>query len=406
MKILWICNESPFPATHGGRVDVWRRLCALSDAGAEIFLVFWSGDSKEERPTEQDFFEIQKKVSKCKVYEISRCLKSRLLRLARLSHWPSHVASRVLSNNQYDSLLDDVSSFGPEIVWLDSLYGGVLAMNIANKFGIPLFYRSHNVEHLYMAKQISKSNNLRDRLAWCLNLPHLKGFEKNIINNSAIYYDISNDDLSFWKNLGFLQGRWLPPMIDKNFAQSLSAPNDKEREFDVSYLGNLFTPNNVDGVLWFLNNVVNKLRNIKPDIKICIAGSKPVQAIIDTANKHSVTLIPSPSDIVPILRNARVLINPVFAGSGVNIKAVEMLFTSAELVSTSQGLAGLPSDVTTLFRQANDSLSFTNEIISGLCETHQSAEEVNARIMARLKFSSSQAEDLLNQLHLYKNNNC
>ena len=145
MKIVLICNEPPFPATHGGRVDVWRRLCAMRAAGVDIFLIFWSGDRLNDIPTKSALSRINQEASVIKFFLIHRTIYARFLRLLRLFRWPSHVASRVLTKNEKISLISEIKEFKPDAVWLESIYGGVIAKSIVDAFSIPLYLRSHNI---------------------------------------------------------------------------------------------------------------------------------------------------------------------------------------------------------------------------------------------------------------------
>lgn len=396
MRLVFICNEAPFPATHGGRVDVWRRLCAMHAAGAEIFLVFWCGDHEDEKPSSQALVRMGEVVECMKYFTIERSFTERLRRLLRLLRWPSHVASRVLTSSQRADLLEKILSFRPDAVWLESVYGGVLAEEISSALAIPLFCRSHNIEHLYMRRQVEKAISLRDRIAWNLNLFHLRKFELAILGKAQRYFDISADDLRWWKSQGLTNGEWLPPMVDNKFAEQLSAPRDQPPAFDVGYLGNLFSPNNVEGVLWFLDEVVSRLRAERPGLRVFIAGSRPVAKIVEAAKRHGVSLIANPEDVVPVLRDARVLVNPVFAGSGVNIKSVEMLFSPAQLVSSKQGIAGLSEEVARHFRCADFPDGFVAAVLDAL-DAPDNDLSVN-RSKARAEFSFTRANDLIEDL--------
>lgn len=45
------------------------------------------------------------------------------------------------------------------------------------------------------------------------------------------------------------------------------------------------------------------------------------------------TLIENAPDAVAVLRDARVLVNPIFSGSGVNVKSVEMLIPERKMAA-------------------------------------------------------------------------
>lgn len=265
---------------------------------------------------------------------------------------------------------------------------------------IPLFYRSHNVEHRYFQQQVAKADILRDKFAWGLNLPHLERVERETLGSATHYFDISNDDLAFWVGQGYRHGTWLPPLIDANFADRLSAPYVTPPRFDVGYLGNLYAPNNVAGVLWFLREVVPILNKSKLNLNIFVAGSQPVAAIRTAIDAlHGVTLIENAPDAVAVLRDARVLVNPIFSGSGVNVKSVEMLFSPAALVTAPQGVAGLPDHVKSCFRLAGNPADFATEIMQGLNSAE--ATDTPERRQARAEFVSQRIVGILDEMQHY-----
>ncbi|MEB0010058.1 glycosyltransferase [Glaciimonas sp. Gout2] len=350
-------------------------------------------------PTEWALGAMREQVSGLNFYVIERSIFQRIIRLLRLFRWPSHVASRVLAAKDRAELLTLIQAFKPDAVWLESIYGGILASEVADAEDIPMVCRSHNIEHLYMRRQVAKATSLRDRLVWGLNLLHLHNFELATLRHATRFFDISIDDLRFWKDAGMNNGEWLPPMVDPIFAARLSSPREEEPNFDVGYLGNLFAPNNVDGVMWLLEEVIGRLRAVRPTLRIFIAGSRPVEKIIAAAHKHGVCLIMDPDDVVPILRDARVLVNPVFSGSGVNVKSVEMLFSPSQLVSTTQGLTGLPAEVTRHFRCADTPEDFSTQVLEALDAPDN--DFTADRDAAREKFSSSRAEQLVRSMREY-----
>lgn len=394
MKIAYFSTQMPYPPNHGGRVDDWRRLCALKAAGARIHLVTWCSDRPDERPTEAELKALSDVAEVVHVWPIRRTVDERVTRLVRLVRWPSHMASRMLSHSQWSEVMLSLRQFSPDVVWQDGLYPYVTADRAARALGVPRFYRSHNIEHLYMARQVAKAVSWRDKFAWGLNLPHLKRVEHAAISGAAAYFDISTDDLAYWQRQGMERGYWLPPLIDPAFANRLSAPRDAVPHFDVAYLGNLHAPNNVEGILWFVNEVMPRLRVQRPEIRVMVAGSKPTSLVRDTVSRSAgVTLLENAPDVVSVLRDAHVLVNPVFVGSGVNVKSVEMLFAPAHLVSAPQGVAGLPAHVQACFAQAQTADAFAQAVLTKLDSADTYATD--ARLAARAEFGFSRIQRVL-----------
>jgi len=396
MRLLVVAQEFPYPPTHGGRVDVWRRLLALKHCGAQLALVCWYEDTEGLCPSSDEIDTVRALVEVLHVIPKRFGFLPNLIRSARIIQGtPSHAASRILDKGALAKTLTAIHDFSPEAVMLDSLYGGMLAMAVKNMFRVPLFYRAHNIEHRYMDTQARAAERLIDTVAWRLACVHLERFETRIIRESTAWFDISVESLEFWKRRGFTHGYWLPPMIDREFASRLGNVSADAPGYDVGYLGNLFAPNNVYGVLWFLEQVVPLLRRRMSEINVFIAGSRPVESVVNAARRSGVRLIVNPTDSVPVLRDAHVLVNPVFSGSGVNIKSVEMLFCPAQLVSTTQGIAGLPESIKSHFHQADTPDSFADAILGALSmPEYDPAERENAR----KEFSFLKAEALLQQM--------
>lgn len=397
MRLAYFSTQMPFPPNHGGRVDDWRRLCALKAAGARIHLVTWCSDRPGERPEPSHLEALRGVAEVVHVWPIRRTLAERLVRLSRLPFWPSHVASRMPSAEQWAALESSLSVFRPEVVWQDGLYPYVVAQRTAQRWGVKRFYRSHNIEHLYFARQVARATSLRDRWAWGLNLHRLEEVERRALGEADAYFDISTDDLAYWQQQGYGRGHWLPPLVAPEFASRLSAPRVQPPGFDVGYLGNLNAPNNVEGVLWFVEQVVPRLLKERPQLRVRVAGSQPLEKVrAAVAQVPEVTLLENAPDAVEVLRDARVLVNPVFAGSGVNVKSVEMLFSPARLVSAPQGVAGLPGHVQACFAVADEPDAFAAAVLRALDEDAASPGELGPeRRRARGEFDFARMHDVL-----------
>jgi glycosyltransferase involved in cell wall biosynthesis len=396
MKITLVFNEPPFPPIHGGRVDVWRRMLAFARAGVQLQLICWASDRPGEQPTAEHISRIKTVAQSCHVFPIRRSFAARVGRLWRLRRWPSHVASRVLTRHEFSTTENAVRDFGPNVIWLDALYGGVLARELATRLAVPFAYRSHNVEHEYMRTQVKATQSRRDRIVWGLNLLGLRNFEFETIAASSVFFDISTIDLEYWVRQGFLHGHWLPPFVDEEFERKLADTSPNSAQFDVGYVGNLYSPNNTTGVLWFIDHVLPLLLEKRRDIRVVIAGARPIDAVRNHCEKFPcISFIANPEDATVILGNARVLINPVFSGSGVNVKSIDMLFTNSALVSTPQGVVGLPESVRRCFSIEVEARGFASAIIDQL-RTFGAID--NARREARREFSFSGIDPVLARL--------
>ena len=68
----------------------------------------------------------------------------------------------------------------------------------------------------------------------------------------------------------------------------------------------------------------------------------------------------------PYLFGAKVLVNPVSIGSGVQLKMLDMLMTDVPIVTRSQGVRGLPPEVVSQFDVVDATEEFASAILRRL----------------------------------------
>lgn len=358
-RLLVLSPESPLPPRHGGRVDLARRLAALRAQGVEVMLVFWASPkaTAELEAVSSALNELAHEV--IVLEELS--LRGYLRAGARYPLW---VGQRAMTAQAAAGVAARARAFGAAAILLDNLNGAAGLDRLRSILPLPYAYRAHNVEHRYAASQTAGARGLRARLIGWLVRAGMLRLETRIRREAVQVLDISPEDLAFWQGRGERHGHWSPVLFDKVSAARLSETAAWQPEVDVGYLGNLYAPNNLAGLRWFLAEVVPILRQSRATISIRIAGAQPDPALWAACQAAGVSLLADPADAVTVLRGARVLINPVFAGSGTNVKATEMLFTPAALVSTPQGLAGLPEEARACFAQAGTAADFAQAILA------------------------------------------
>jgi polysaccharide biosynthesis protein PslH len=363
MKITLVCIEIPYPATNGSRIDMWRRIKAFADRNVDLqAIVWWFGTE----PTVDEIAEIQKYVKKLHLFEIGQTSIARLKRVFDLLSYPLETTSRIIKGKKLDILIDRVRAFNPDAIFLEGIHGSVIATTLSKLLNIPLLTRSPNIEHLYAQKMLQSAIGFKDKLRRYLATIHLKKHEQNILNGSDFFYDISADDLQFWQHAGFTNGRLLPPIIEFPDLETTSL-SKIATSYDLVFLGNLYSENNVAGLIWFLTEVWPIVRDRLPQTTVLIAGSSPVDRIIQICERtEGVTLSINPKSARDTYRSGRVLINPILAGSGVKIKSIDMLTIGKPIISTLEGLSGLPDAVRKYFRIAGNPASFASATIESL----------------------------------------
>lgn len=380
MKLCVFAPDIPYPPNRGGRADVWCRILALRALGHQVMLVCLHEPAGPLAPSVADLAAVDAVVAQRFMFPMRRSPWRTLRQLALAWHTPWHAATRVPTAAEQQRLWAQIDTFAPDLLWLDGPWFGrvVLARQATRR--VPLAYRSHNIEYQYLQRQAAAAVHLRDRLAWRMACWGLQRFERRLMDSADAVFDISVNDLAFWRSQGVQRLHWLPPLPELAVA---AAPRTVVPG-EVVFVGNLATPNNVRGVQFLLQEVLPRLRARQPDVEVSIVGSRPTAEVLAWVAAASATLHADVAAPMQHMLGARVLVNPVLTGSGVQLKMLDMLMTDRPIVTTTQGTRGLPAEVVALLQVADAPQAFADAVCFALA---QGGIDVAARAEVRRAFT-------------------
>ncbi len=170
---------------------------------------------------------------------------------------------------------------------------------------------------------------------------------------------------------------------------------------DLVFVGSMDWLPNVDGIGWFVEQVLPHIRRRRPECRIAVVGRTPPPGIVDLGRKDPGILITGTvPDIRPYLWGGAVSIVPLRIGGGTRLKIYEAMAARIPVVSTRIGAEGLdvhpPDDI----RIADEAAEFAGQCLE-LLESPAAREAVAARAreMVAANFSwetvAAQFADLL-----------
>lgn len=98
---------------------------------------------------------------------------------------------------------------------------------------------------------------------------------------------------------------------------------------------------NMDGLRWFLHDVLPHVRAVRPDVELAVVGRRPGDDVRSWCEAAGAALHADVPSVVPYMHQARVAVVPLRVGSGTRLKALEAMATGRALAGTSIGLEGL-----------------------------------------------------------------
>lgn len=98
---------------------------------------------------------------------------------------------------------------------------------------------------------------------------------------------------------------------------------------------------NVDAVLWFVDSVLEVVREAVPEAKLFIVGNKPHPRLEAIRRRNDVEITGFVQDVTPFLHSTALYVAPLRMGSGTRLKLLQAMAAGAAIVSTRIGAEGL-----------------------------------------------------------------
>ena len=122
---------------------------------------------------------------------------------------------------------------------------------------------------------------------------------------------------------------------------------------------------NVDGVLWFCQNVWPWVRAERPDAELLLVGSHPARAIRRLhSHENGIEITGMVDDVRPYLWKSAVAIAPLLTARGIQNKVLEAVGAGLPAVVSTQVFEGLPAAVRSACRVGATSEEFARETVN------------------------------------------
>jgi sugar transferase (PEP-CTERM/EpsH1 system associated) len=163
----------------------------------------------------------------------------------------------------------------------------------------------------------------------------LKRYEKNIFayfTNKTIITNIDKDLISH------PQKQYIQVILNGIDFEKFHY-TEKEKKYDLIFAGNMSYPPNVDAALFLAKSIFPKLLAQFSDLKLCICGANPANAIkaLDSENIHVTGWV---DDISEYYAQSKIFIAPLQLGTGLQNKLLEAM--AMKLPCVTSPLAGKP----------------------------------------------------------------
>lgn len=232
---------------------------------------------------------------------------------------------KILSEDHYDAVQVE------ELPLMNNL--GPLPQNL------PVVYSAHNVESRLSFSIFTRRSPLSRFIAEMERRRTLVE-ERRAVERSRACLAVSDTDRDSLLRLcpSGVAVHVLPNCAHERFRPSVAPVSAKE----ILCAGAFGWHANRDGLTWFIEAVLPRLRETCAGLTVRVAGSEIGPSLSRRLRRCGVLVHPDVPDVLPFLQAARLLLVPLRVGGGTRIKIVEAWAAGTPVVSTRAGAEGLP----------------------------------------------------------------
>jgi sugar transferase (PEP-CTERM/EpsH1 system associated) len=336
MKILWVKAGGLVPPDTGGKIRSYNILRELARKHSVTLFSFYAAHKNDQHVSLQGIFDQVKCVSLDMPAPKSAHEFFHYLRYAislesysamKFCRPPVKAALRtLLSEKQFDVIVCDFLFAAPAIPW-DMPYPKVLF--------------THNVEAMIWKRHYEVARNpLWKALSW-REWKTMERAERAYLNRADHVLAVSESDASiFSKYLLSSKITVIPTGVDTEFFQQQHA---EEVPNSLVFTGSMDWLPNEDGIFYFAEQILPRIRQQLPEVKLWVVGRKPSRRLQEISQREPhITITGWVEDVRPYLAKGAVCIVPLRIGGGTRLKIYEAMAMGKAVISTTVGAEGLP----------------------------------------------------------------
>ncbi|MBN2730693.1 MAG: glycosyltransferase [Bacteroidales bacterium] len=332
MKILQLCNKSPWPPKEGGSIAMTsvRQGLALQGHYVHSLVVNTpkmplntadiSKDYLVDGPVESVFIDTRPKA----LPAFKDLMKKTSYQISRFYH-PAFEAKlrELLKKEKWD------------LVILESVYMMPYFEIIRSTFSKPIVLRAHNVEHIVWKRILKNTRNPLKKRYLAVLQSQLKKYELDAIKKVSAVACISDIDTEYFQKTSPDANVFTFPFaLDEKELE----PKEKEFDFHFGHIGSMDWAPNLEGLRHFVLKMWPVILKAIPFAEFHLAGRHFPQNF----PKYSGVIIHGEvEDATEFMQSLDAMIVPLLSGSGVRIKIVEAMQNGVPVISTPVGAEGL-----------------------------------------------------------------
>ena len=333
-RLLWVTDEPPGLGLGGGNIRQAHLLSGLGRA-FDVCLLVMGEVGDEVRQSVHEVIEVPpRRLPQPKDKTLRRGMD---LWLALGASGPWEVALTSGRRRRLGRLVDQLA-LEADVVVVSHLG---LAPLLPGRRTAPWVLQLHHVSSAKAAQERALLSGRRQQWLAAREMAKARRFERWAVAAFDVVITVSDDDASALAG----DGAEVPAdrlVVVRNGVDTTLYPSTPLPDApSVVMTGSLHYGPNIDGALWFVEEVFPLVRRQVPDAALDLVGRAPPPEVIALADHPGVAVHADVPSVGPWLERGRVAVVPLRLGTGTRLKALEAMAAGRPVVGTTLGLGGL-----------------------------------------------------------------
>jgi sugar transferase (PEP-CTERM/EpsH1 system associated) len=333
MRLLWVYSDFLHPTNRGGQIRTLETLKCLHKRHEVHYAGLWNPKFPEGPARAKEYasyvYPVRRKViaktSPAFLFQLAKGLVSEMP-VAVFRHQSDELRAtvdRLLREHSFDHVVCDFLSSAPHF---SDLSRAVLFQ--------------HNVEAMIWKRHLEHASSPLRRYYFRRQARLMLEYERQVCRSVKSIIAVSEADSQKMRELyGASRVTAVPTGVDVDFFRPTT---EAQQASDLVFVGSMDWMPNIDGVVWFVNEVLPLIKRKLPQCSLAVVGRTPGREVTELAERESgIRITGTVADVRPWLWESKVSIVPLRIGGGTRLKIYEAMAAGAPVVSTTIGAEGL-----------------------------------------------------------------
>lgn len=388
MKLLWLNAGLLLPLDKGGKLRTWHLMRHLAKRHDVTYLSFEEPGQRDEDGA--GMREVCSRLETIPRADVAKRTLAFYAGAARHVMDPlpyavgkyrsaryAETVRRLLREEAFDAVVAD---FLPPVV------------NLPADLAIPSVLFTHNVEAEIWRRHAGNASNPLSRALMAQQWKRMLRFERQALSRFDLVLAVSEADRRTFDRLYPGALRRPVHVVQTGVDTAYFTPaRGRERRNHLVFTGSMDWLPNEDGMLYFVREILPRIRQVEPDVTLSIVGRAPTPAVARLAELPGIEVTGRVDDVRPHVAAGEVYVVPLRIGGGTRLKIFEAMSMARAVVSTTVGAEGLPVTAGRDIVIADEPARFAQAVVHLLrnaADRQRIAEDARRLVVARYDWAA------------------